>query len=151
MVPLDWSDQYSTGVGFIDDSHQRIFQLINALEQPGRRGDDPGPEASLAVFLDYAGRHFEEEEELMRYLEYPGYEAHRMDHGRAVAWVRVLKAQSDEGMLEPTAIAAFAGEWVREHIQNQDLPFIQWIREPASVKALERLVGRKRPKGPAGE
>ena len=143
MVPLVWSDQFNTGVGFIDDSHQRIFQLINDLERPDRAEVDTTPEEALAVFLEYAGRHFEEEEELMRYLEYPSLESHRADHDRAVAWVQTLKAQSDAGILEPGSIAAFAGEWVQQHILLHDLPFIQWTRDPKSAEAMEQLVVRR--------
>lgn len=143
MVPLKWSDQYVTGVDFIDADHQRIFQLINALEHPGRRADDPSPKDSLAIFMDYTGQHFEKEEELMRYLEYPGYETHRADHGRAVAWVQVLHAQAEAGLLTPPSIGAFAGEWVRGHIQEHDLPFIRWIRDPQSVNSLAKVVERQ--------
>lgn len=143
MVPLVWSDQFNTGVGFIDDSHHRIFELINDLERPDRREGDATPEEALVLFLEYAGRHFEEEEELMRYLEYPALETHRADHDRAVAWVQTLKAQFDAGILESGSIAAFAGEWLQQHIKFHDFPFIQWTRDPKSAEAMEQLVGRR--------
>ena len=143
MVPLVWSDQFNTGVGFIDESHQRIFQLINDLERPDRAEEETTPEEALALFLDYAGRHFEEEEGLMRYLEYPEFEAHRADHDRAVAWVQTLKAQFDAGILEPGGIASFAGDWLQQHIKFHDFPFIQWTRDPKSVEAMAALVERR--------
>lgn len=143
MVPLAWDDRYLTGVGFIDESHRRIFQLINALESPGRRSGDPSPEEALALFVDYAGRHFEEEEELMGYLEYPGLQAHRADHQRATAWIATLGAEAREGKLDAQAIAAFAGEWVHRHIQDYDFPLIEWVRAPRSAEVLDYLKAKK--------
>lgn len=135
MAPLEWSDHYRTGVGFIDQSHERIFKLINTLELPGRRAGDPTPEEAFAMFLEYTGRHFLDEEELMRFMEYPGYEAHRADHEKAVAWVKLLQKEAEEGLLEARSVAQFAGEWMAAHLETQDFPFIQWIR---TSKAMER-------------
>lgn len=142
MVPLEWGNQYKTGVGFIDQSHERIFDLVNVLERPGRRAGDPSAEEALAMFLEYTGRHFREEEELMRFMEYPGYEAHRLDHEKAEAWIQVLKKEAEEGLLRGASISKFAGEWLTTHLRDHDLLFAQWTRESKPSKAMEQVFAR---------
>lgn len=139
MVPLAWGDQYKTGVDFIDESHERIFRLINALELPRRKAWDPISKEALAALLDYAGRHFREEEELMLFTRYPGYGAHQADHQKAVAWIHDLEKKSEEGRLHPRAIAKFAGQWMSSHLQEFDFPFIQWVRSARSSRPVENL------------
>lgn len=136
MAVLAWSESLQTGIGFIDESHRRILDLIGEVSRSGDGGLAFPPSEAMALLTDYTGRHFQEEEELMAFLAYPDLPAHRAEHQRALGWIGVLQAQAAQGLLEPRDITAFAREFVEDHILTQDMPFIRWARSPQSAQAL---------------
>ena len=77
---MEWQDSYNIGVEIIDREHQRLFRIINRLLA---YDDDKGQWASqegIKYFKAHAVKHFDEEEEYMASIGYPGLETHRKIH-----------------------------------------------------------------------
>ncbi|MDA1353538.1 MAG: hemerythrin domain-containing protein [bacterium] len=74
------NDDYEIGIQSIDDHHHEVFQLTTMLDRAvrGNKRDD------LEPILDFLERdlldHFQEEEEVMRGVNYEGYLEHHTQH-----------------------------------------------------------------------
>ena len=125
MPFLEWSDTFRTGVESIDEEHRRIFQVINALHDHTKPGASSiRAQEAMDALLWYGSEHFQNEEALMKYLGYPGYQEHQHEHQALKE--ALLKLREDGFDLH--AIAEFSRSWITLHIKTQDLRFIHWVR-----------------------
>lgn len=78
MALIQWSEDLSVGVKRFDDDHQRLFEMINDLNDAMLRGK--GREALNDIITgleEYAKTHFSAEEKLFAEYEYPLHRATR--------------------------------------------------------------------------
>ncbi|CUX49090.1 bacteriohemerythrin [Clostridium sp. C105KSO13] len=70
-----------TGNALIDSEHRELFRIINNLQEACAKGQGRGKVEPTAKFLvDYVKKHFRDEEELQKSVEYPGYSVHKKFH-----------------------------------------------------------------------
>jgi hemerythrin len=122
MALLQWSGQYSVGIGRIDEQHQIWIGLINALNDAMEKGE--GQQAVARVYkemVDYTRTHFATEEKLMVESGFPAFVAHKALHDR---FVRDLESRKDlaGGGTTKAALDAMRTlrEWLIGHIQKED-------------------------------
>lgn len=82
--PFAFTDKFKTGIELVDDEHRRLFEIIkeaNDLINAELLHDkyDKIMEI-LASLKDYTEFHFNDEEELMKRISYPGLEAQKHAH-----------------------------------------------------------------------
>jgi len=77
----NWSDSYCLGIAEIDQQHRGFFEAAHRLHDRilNCQGEH-GVEEAVAFLRDYAVRHFQTEEALMRRDAFPGLEAHQRLH-----------------------------------------------------------------------
>lgn len=70
-----------TGNALIDSEHRELFRIINNLQDACAKGQGRSQVELTAKFLvDYVKKHFRDEEELQKSVDYPGYPAHKKFH-----------------------------------------------------------------------
>ncbi len=122
---VEWSDALSVGIEEIDEQHKVLVELVNRMHQAihARRGSDV-VKGILAELVDYTRIHFAVEESLMRILDYPGYEAHKIAHEALYRHVIQLQEKVETGR---TAIGFelmhFLKNWLTKHIMEQDMNY----------------------------
>lgn len=144
-VPLlDWRNEWTLDVGFMDEDHRHLAALLNRLardhgvraEAPGQPIADPGA-ASLHDALNALARevrqHFHREEEVMRTDAYPDFGAHKADHDLLLAELSVLMRELRESGSACLTQAALEGlkDWLMGHVLDFDRPLAEFLKHPA--------------------
>lgn len=130
MALVAWEEQYSVGNDRIDQQHQRIVAMINALGEAMETGTEKA--ALMKILSDLAGytkTHFSEEESLMAQKSYPYLAEHQERH---VALNRQLADYYRNFYLssrpQTAEVMAFLQSWLFNHILEEDkryAPFLQ--------------------------
>ncbi len=128
----EWSNDYLTGIAEIDGQHQGFFEAAHRLyDQILNCEGEHGVEEAVTFLRDYAARHFQTEETLMREHEFPRLEEHKKLHD---AFFENLELLIDElhvfGPSQHLADRALdvAQDWLIDHIADEDMQYATYVR-----------------------
>ncbi|MEY4719587.1 MAG: hypothetical protein RL563_2205 [Pseudomonadota bacterium] len=126
MAFMRWNDDYLTGIEIVDQQHQHLVELINAVA-PTLAVNELNPNAHTSglidALIDYVAVHFSTEDNLMvssgidaRHLEH-----HRRAHNEFAQHVLFLRQQFEHGEdLNGTDLLRFLSNWLAFHILGED-------------------------------
>jgi diguanylate cyclase (GGDEF)-like protein/hemerythrin-like metal-binding protein/PAS domain S-box-containing protein len=120
-----WNDNFATGIGRIDEQHQRLVEILNDLAShaafPSR---ELGLDVILASLVDYTLYHFATEESIWgEYLAGDQAEtAHSAEHQ---AFIASIHRQKEEAAGRPTEelvqeLLSLLTRWLASHILEKD-------------------------------
>ncbi len=136
MAILVWSNRFETGIPAIDTQHKQLFQSVNDLSDSLRRGDPKGEVSRVLDFLiSYTVEHFRTEETWMKNHGFPGLEEHKVEHAKLVAEVSQLKQRFDAGELMTMRVTIFLANWLKQHINESDLAYVEHSKQLSLVGA----------------
>lgn len=77
-----WNDRYNIGVDIIDRQHQKLFRILNKLFHFGQLEEKSQwvCQEAIKYFKDHTLEHFQDEEDYMASIDYPGLEMHKRIH-----------------------------------------------------------------------
>lgn len=122
----EFTDEYLTGISVIDKEHRELFRIIGDVQQliSDEYMVDKYDEIIHLIeeLKDYTKFHFEDEEEYMKNINYPGLEAQKRAHDAFVGRLEELDlSQIDENQQETLEeLMRFLTEWLINHILNSD-------------------------------
>ena len=128
---LEWQSRLSVGHDGVDQDHQSLFKLFNALSDAMRNGQTKAVIASvLDQLLEYTVNHFRREEEVMAAVNYPDLAAHRKEHKAFVSQATQARQAFDASAANTLAIEtlSFVKDWLINHIQKSDQAFAPYLR-----------------------
>ena len=122
MSLVTWDQTYSVSVRKLDEQHQKLFALLNALHDAMRQGSGQAiVQDTLRELATYTVTHFRAEEELMRRTNYPGLAAHQVEHQRFVDKVNQLTQDLQAGRnVSSMQVVGFIKDWLAGHIRKTD-------------------------------
>lgn len=140
---FEWRDCWTLEVGFMDDDHRLLAELLNRIardfgdwpDPSGIRGVGAGRSASalLGVLDDLAEHvrgHFQREEDVMRTLDYPDYPAHKSEHDILLAeyavMVREIRASGRE-LLDISTLETLK-DWLMGHVLEVDRQLAEFLK-----------------------
>lgn len=128
-----WKPEYETGNSLVDQQHQSIFSIINALHSAVEAGQGSAMLAqTIQSVRDYTTVHFDTEEQYMRDQGYGGYEAHKRKHDALRAKFAAFETQSYPDIQQHTIMVShFLTTWLIHHIQTDDQAMIAACRQAA--------------------
>jgi hemerythrin len=114
----------------VDDHHQRIAALINALYMQRDSGVRQTLGELLEELVTTTEQHFRDEEQAMEATLYPAREEHTTQHQRLLDSITAVRHAFDEGkdVLDDNMFE-FLKSWFVEHIRRQDKPFDIFMRQ----------------------
>jgi hemerythrin len=117
-----WDTSYSVSVKSCDAEHQKLFDLINQLNEAMGLGQGRTIVAPVVQELEkYTQTHFRAEEALLKQACYPKLEEHRLQHQKFVAQVKRFKDDLDAGSMgNSIAVLKFLKDWLADHIKQTD-------------------------------
>ena len=129
MAEFQWSDDFSVGNAAIDADHQGLFALIAELHAA-----DPA-QIDLTEIISrleaYTAGHFAREEELMKKVGYPDFDAHVEEHEAFVEWVQTVKRTYRLAVESPFHISdtvnKHLADWLVSHIMKEDMKYRDFI------------------------
>lgn len=119
---LRWGEKYRVGNDQIDQEHQYLFQLINEFYDAfAEKRDRTLVLQLLSRLVDYAERHFTNEETQMRASSYPGLDDHHRHHEKLFEQIFELNAKLADRAFNPGhQTAQFLKGWLADHIVQED-------------------------------
>jgi hemerythrin len=122
MAILSWREEYSVGVGLIDEEHKRLIAMINkAYDSIADMREHEVFEELVEDMRVYAAEHFRTEERLMAEYGYPGAKAHKMAHDDFIIRASVTNSMLAKGeRADSSQIFSFLAEWLNKHIMGTD-------------------------------
>ncbi|HKI97579.1 MAG TPA: bacteriohemerythrin [bacterium] len=127
-LPLRWQFAYSVGVHTFDEAHRVLIERADALIA-AVKGPNPASRARDIAddLVECAVEHFEEEERVLRELDWPGLPEHEQAHSLLLRTLLKFKADLRYGRLSAEEAAAFITDWVLAHIQDEDMQYTAYL------------------------
>ena len=132
-MAYSWNSTLETGHPVIDTQHKELINAFNGFLTACQQGQGA---ARIGTTLDYlttyTKRHFGDEEALQLKSNYPGYMNHRKCHEDLVKVITELSTELKQ--TGPTAmviqkIIRNVGNWVVDHIQQQDAKMVAHLKK----------------------
>ncbi len=126
MALITWTEeQYGTKVGFADEEHKTLFDLLNKLYDLATGGADRADIGNaLDALIAYVVDHFAHEEREMQAKGYAGYDAHKVEHDALVGICADLQKKFHAGEADVTEdTGALVKGWLDSHIPEFDMPY----------------------------
>ena len=135
--PFAFTDKFKTGIELVDDEHRRLFEIIkeaNDLINAELLHDkyDKIMEI-LASLKDYTEFHFNDEEELMKRISYPGLEAQKHAHAAFIERLvdidlNTLDEIDNDQQAYLLDLINFLIGWLSNHILASDKKLGEYVR-----------------------
>ena len=133
---LEWRDEFLVGYRDIDDQHRELLANINKLAAAIASGDASGVDEILAFLGEYVHFHFDNEEKIMREIDYPLMKDHVNEHQKLIKQFIRLQAAISGGMQDPLylgfQIQLFLFDWFANHTTKTDRHLGRFIRGAAA-------------------
>lgn len=119
---IEWCDQFNVGNTQINNEHQDLINLYNKMGETINLGKSTEQIVSvLSELTNYSLKHFKDEEEWMKEINYPDFEVHQREHKDfiyRIAMFNLSFSGLDEKMIYE--IIFFLKEWIVNHLMISD-------------------------------
>jgi hemerythrin len=124
--PCEYTDEYVTGIQFVDDEHRKLFAITERVYTLLKEGVDASDADRILSILqelkDYTERHFADEENYMESIGYQGLEGQKRAHQ---IFIRELDEINEEEIRRNTqeytkSLVEFLLGWLINHILKVD-------------------------------
>ncbi|MCM0647099.1 bacteriohemerythrin [Clostridium swellfunianum] len=121
-----WKPDFETGVGFIDEQHEKLFEIGNKVYELLKNNfvtDKYDKILDIVQELkNYTAFHFASEEEYLLKIGYKGFLAHKVEHDDFIKKfndidLRRIDNGQDSYIMD---IMSFLSDWISEHILVKD-------------------------------
>ena len=130
QVIIEWNDRLKLGIPLVDRQHERLVDLTNILYIACLQSTETANHFFIKAAhdaIDYASYHFTTEEKMMIFLEYPGYQSHKKEHGEFVKEVMIQEKKFISDRFVPNRFVHFLKEWILSHIAVIDKAMVSYI------------------------
>jgi hemerythrin len=134
MAIAIWKVEYLTGDLQVDQDHQKLFAIVNALHDAILlKAEYAVLQEILQQLAAHTVAHFQTEERLMQAYAYIGFDRHKQVHDGLLAKMTSLLQQLEAQQRLPTVqLTEFLTEWLAHHIKGEDQKMIQFFQAQAA-------------------
>jgi hemerythrin len=136
MTIIQWENRFATGNQTVDQQHKELFELVNMVHEAivAHKGTDVIM-PTLDKLANYVEVHFKTEESLMTSSHYPNFPQHKLKHDELTRSAAEIIGNYKSGKLHLTmTLSQFLSNWLRHHIKEEDLAFINWLNANKAVR-----------------
>ncbi|MDD2822604.1 MAG: bacteriohemerythrin [Candidatus Daviesbacteria bacterium] len=126
-----WDKDFSVGIKEIDEQHQKLFEIINRLDDSTNAPTNTEKISEIIKeLLDYSVYHFSTEEKYFKEFNYEHTEAHIKSHNLYKEKVDqfIIDFKEKDGNL-PFEIINFLSNWWTAHVNGQDKLYVKCFHE----------------------
>ena len=122
MAFIEWDDSFSIDIDEIDQQHQKLFGMINALADAIQGEPDKDILRRIAdELISYIDIHFTHEETCFDRFGYTQARQHKKEHAYFVQQVLEFMDGFEQGNLAiSTDMLRFLSDWLITHIKGSD-------------------------------
>lgn len=123
---IKWNERFCIGVDSIDRAHERLFSIVGKLVSlnEDEAKQQHACQEGIKYFKSYAMKHFADEENYMRSIDYPGYAMHKRLHDNLRnETLPALDAELEAQNYSKESVRHFLGiciGWLNAHIMIED-------------------------------
>ena len=138
MPFIEFNNQLSVNIDFLDEQHKELIKIINALHEAAcQEHSEINCKDIIDQLKDYIKYHFATEERLMQKFDYPYTQEHIQEHDDFIAKVLEFQFQlQNEDRDITNDLLAFLKKWLTGHIQGSDKKYSPYL------KACEERTGK---------
>lgn len=138
FMQLAWKDSFRCGNHVIDSQHQGLFHIANELFEAVLSGRTATEVSDVITrLLDETGRHFHDEEMILKTVGFSGIDQHRAEHATLLAKGSELSQQFNAGGLTVGDVFQFlAHDVVMVHMLGADREYFPFVSD-AEITAKE--------------
>lgn len=133
MAIFQWDENLVIGIEKIDKQHKELIKKLDDLAQAVLKKQGKDKIAKMMEFMEEYGEiHFEDEEEFMKFYNYPGLTEQEKHHERFRKTTQKLKEElnSQKDMESfATSVQRYLIDWLILHIKSEDKKFGEFIKE----------------------
>lgn len=129
LKAFDWNDKFLLKVDKMDEEHKILIGKINKLVVSLNGAQQSEMENNFIDLRDYTVLHFSDEEDFMRSIQYPDFEAHSKIHENMLAQFGTYEKALFEGSLNKKKFVAFLKNWLVSHILGVDMQYADFSRQ----------------------
>ncbi len=123
-MAISWTSDLSVGVELVDEQHKTWFVKADQLFEAGKKGQAKEYIGQMLDFLDdYTKKHFHDEENYMRSINYPEYDRQKSLHTAFIGQLDKIKTEFRESggnILVILNANQMVVDWLTKHISNED-------------------------------
>jgi len=112
-----WKECYEIGHSMVDKQHEYLFDLANNVVESKSKNELT---KYIMLLYKYIREHFRDEEKLMKDVEYPGYQAHKLTHNMLLDRMNEISEKVAQDNLAEDEIKEFMEDWLLDHILLKD-------------------------------
>ena len=129
MAYMHWSNDLNTGIGVIDNQHQRIVEYLNELDVAHSANDLGAVNHVLEQLVDYTLTHFAFEEELQEKAGYPFLKAHKRVHDIFSKRIAEFQGRAARGENVAPELLSMLKIWLINHIKGDDADYCDSVKK----------------------
>ncbi|MBT3309805.1 MAG: bacteriohemerythrin [Gammaproteobacteria bacterium] len=138
---LVWGEQYLTGIPKVDEQHQKLVNLINALSLIVNKESSVTLQSIQQELDYYISGHLVYEESLLDRYGFSDGEVHRQQHQKFVEQLKQIRA---EGTAE--VLLNYLKQWITQHVLGSDMKYVEFITMKMKAEATQPLQHKSRVK-----
>lgn len=155
MNDIKWNDRFNIGVDSIDKAHQRLFSIVSKLISLNEDTDKQqhACREGIKYLKSYTLRHFADEEEYMRSIDYSEYAIHKSLHDNMCnVTIPALEEELESQNYSVESVQHFLGiciGWLNAHIMVEDNAITgrtahKWLHQPNEdvLVSLEKAISQ---------
>ena len=128
-----WGNSMSVGNESIDSEHKSLFIMLNGIENTIKSKDSDALLQALQVFAESTRKHFENEENIARAINFP-FEEHKQEHEYVLNEMQIMwdELASHEDRWSESVIEhyyEFLTEWTMAHIRGDDMQMKEVLKD----------------------
>jgi hemerythrin len=125
MERIIWTDNFSLGVGVIDQQHKRLIDMLNQLiDAENVKTNSETVYDLLDAMTKYSKEHFRTEERLLGKYGCPLLDEQKRDHrAYRIKTLQLCQATMLGVEAVPTVLVNYLREWWTHHIQEDDAKY----------------------------
>ena len=132
MAIAVWSSRFETGIEIIDAQHKSLFDAVNKLADSFKAGTSKAQvKDSLDFLVKYTLEHFQTEERVMKEMNYPKLTSHIAEHTQLIDKAKGLQVKLAEGKPVTMDVSTFLADWLKHHINEVDMGYVEFKRSLA--------------------
>ena len=123
-----WKSDYSVDAELLDQHHQKLFSLLNALYENTMHSKETDHVLPIINELqEYTKYHFLAEEQYMQDKGFVGAAEHILKHRDFTLRIEGLSSQYRDDDLEVTRdLIVVLGNWLLHHVLEEDHKYSKW-------------------------
>jgi hemerythrin-like metal-binding protein len=124
-MSFEWKDSYRIGDEHIDQQHQHLFELANAMLSASEQ--DALRLCAMQLY-QHVRTHFANEEAVMKKLGFPLYKSHVKSHNAILERLSAISQDIGKNQVDLALVHDFLTYWGMHHIPKEDAELAHFLK-----------------------